>query len=136
MKIIENLARRCYRAEKIAEQAEAKVKPLEEENKKLKGQLWNKNMALSIFEQMGGTYRREGDYLIPNISVPDTKEYNIGKYGNLHKKFIKENYPGYYTTLLMSGKRFDYLGKIDLGAKKSLIGLFPYWPNNKVLQSN
>ena len=38
-------------------------------------------MKKSIFEQMGGTYRREGDYLIPNISVPDTKEYNIGKYG-------------------------------------------------------
>ena len=50
MQIIENLARRCYRAEKIAEQAEAKVKPLEEENKKLKGQLWNKNMALSKAE--------------------------------------------------------------------------------------
>ena len=42
MKIIENLARRCYRAEKIAEQAEAKVRPLEAENERLKGQLWKK----------------------------------------------------------------------------------------------
>ena len=50
-------------------------------------------MKKSIYEQMGGTYRREGDYLIPNISVPDTTEYNIGKYGNLHKQFLKENYP-------------------------------------------
>ena len=50
MKIIENLARRCYRAEKIAEQAEAKVKPLETENKRLKDQLWYKNMALSKAE--------------------------------------------------------------------------------------
>jgi len=50
IKIIENLARRCYRAEKIAEQAEAKVKPLEAENERLKGQLWNKNMALSKAE--------------------------------------------------------------------------------------
>ena len=49
-------------------------------------------MEKSIFEQMGGTYRREGDYLIPNISVPDTKEYNIGKYGNLHRQFLEKNY--------------------------------------------
>ena len=79
----------------------------------------------SLFEKNGGTYRREGDYLIPNISVPDTREYNIGKYGNLHKKFIKENYPGYYTTLLMSGKLFDYLEKIDLRAKNELNRLIP-----------
>lgn len=79
----------------------------------------------SLFEKNGGTYRREGDYLIPNISVPDTKEYNIGKYGRLHKKFIKENYPGYYTTLLMSGKLFDYLEKIDLRAKNELDRLVP-----------
>ena len=79
----------------------------------------------SLFEKNGGTYRREGDYLIPNISVPDTKEYNIGKYGRLHKKFIKENYPGYYTTLLMSGKMFDYLEKIDLRAKNELDILIP-----------
>ena len=79
----------------------------------------------SLFEKNGGTYRREGDYLIPNISVPDTREYNIGKYGNLHKKFIKENYPGYYTTLLMSGKLFDYLEKIDLRAKNVLDRLIP-----------
>ena len=79
----------------------------------------------TLFEKNGGTYRREGDYLIPNISVPDTREYNIGKYGNLHKKFIKENYPGYYTTLLMSGKLFDYLEKIDLRAKNELNRLIP-----------
>ena len=79
----------------------------------------------SLFEKNGGTYRQEGDYLIPNIFVPDTKEYNIGKYGRLHKKFIKENYPGYYTTLLMSEKLFDYLEKIDLRAKNELDRLIP-----------
>ena len=57
-------------------------------------------MEKSIFEQMGGTYRREGDYLIPNISVPDTKEYNIGKYGNLHRQFLEKNYPVYYSIML------------------------------------
>ena len=60
-------------------------------------------MEKSIFEQMGGTYRREGDYLIPNISVPDTKEYNIGKYGNLHRQFLEKNYPVYYSIMLSLG---------------------------------
>ena len=34
----------------------------------------------SLFEQLGGTYRQEGDYLIPNLSLPDEPEYQIGKY--------------------------------------------------------
>lgn len=50
MKIIENLARRCYRAEKLAEQAEAKIRPLEQKNKELENRLWYKNMALSKAE--------------------------------------------------------------------------------------
>lgn len=79
----------------------------------------------SLFEQNGGTYRKEGDYLIPNLEIPEQKEYNIGKYGRLHKKFIKENYPGYYTTLLMSGELFDYLEKVDLKAKNELNRLIP-----------
>ena len=63
MQIIENLARRCYQAEKIAEQAEAKLKPLEEENKKLKGQLWNKNMALSKAEVKVRDFDRIKSYI-------------------------------------------------------------------------
>lgn len=38
----------------------------------------------SIFEQMGGTYRQEGDYLIPNLVLPDTGNYQIGKYGRMN----------------------------------------------------
>ena len=63
MKIIENLARRCYRAEKIAEQAEAKVKPLEAENERLKGQLWKKNVALSKAEVKARDFDRIKSYV-------------------------------------------------------------------------
>ena len=37
----------------------------------------------SLFEEMGGTYRQEGDYLIPNLALPEEPEYQIGKYGHL-----------------------------------------------------
>ena len=34
----------------------------------------------TLLEKMGGTYYQEGDYLIPNLSLPDEPEYQIGKY--------------------------------------------------------
>ncbi len=34
------------------------------------------------FEEMGGTYRQVGDYFIPNLALPDTGNYQIGKYGH------------------------------------------------------
>ena len=37
----------------------------------------------TIFEEMGGTYRQVGDYFIPNITLPDDGEYQIGKYGRM-----------------------------------------------------
>ena len=39
----------------------------------------------SLFEEMGGTYRQEGDYLIPNLALPDEPEYQIGKYGRTRR---------------------------------------------------
>ena len=79
----------------------------------------------SLFEQNGGTYTKVGDYYIPDVTVPDTKEYNIGKYGRLHRKFLKENYLAYYSTLLMTGKLLEHLEKIDYKARNELDRLIP-----------
>ena len=43
----------------------------------------------SLFEEMGGTYRQEGDYLIPNLTLPDEPEYQIGKYGRMRRRYLK-----------------------------------------------
>ena len=43
----------------------------------------------SLFEEMGGTYRQEGDYLIPNLALPDEPEYQIGKYGRMRRSYLK-----------------------------------------------
>ncbi|WP_220413851.1 TnpV protein [Holdemanella biformis] len=37
----------------------------------------------SIFEEMGGTYRWQGDYRIPNIELPEQEEYQLSKYGHI-----------------------------------------------------
>ena len=68
----------------------------------------------SLFEEMGGTYRQEGDYLLPNLSLPpDTPEYQIGKYGRMRKRYLKEHRHALYTSLLLSGKLDQHLAEID-----------------------
>ena len=67
----------------------------------------------SLFEEMGGTYRQEGDYLIPNLSLPDEPEYQIGKYGRMRRSYLKEHRPILYTNLLTSGTLHRHLAEID-----------------------
>lgn len=67
----------------------------------------------SIFGQMGGTYRREGDYLIPNLELPDTEQYQIGKYGMMRKTYLKEYRPVLYNALFLSGTLYRHLAEID-----------------------
>ena len=43
----------------------------------------------TIFEQLGGTYSQQGDYMLPNLTLPDTKEYVIGKYGHMRQRYLK-----------------------------------------------
>ena len=65
----------------------------------------------SIFEQNGGTYAKIGKYYIPNVSVPDTKKYNIGKYGRMHAKFIKQNKLYIYSAKMLNGNGLTTLKK-------------------------
>ena len=67
----------------------------------------------SIFEEMGGTYRQEGDYLIPNLVLPDTSDYKIGKYGRMCRSYLKEHRPSLYSTLVLDGILFKHLAEID-----------------------
>ena len=70
-------------------------------------------MVQSIFEEMGGTYRQEGDYLIPNIVLPGTGDYQIGKYGRMRRSYLKAHRPGFYNTLVWDGTLFNHLSEID-----------------------
>ena len=72
----------------------------------------------SIFEQNGGTYTKVGKYYIPNVSIPDAKKYNIGKYGRMHGKFIKQNKPYIYSAKMLNGTWLEYLQEIDGTARK------------------
>ena len=67
----------------------------------------------SVFEKMGGTYRREGDYLIPNLELPDTDHYQIGKYGHLRQTYLREYRPGLYNALSLNGTLYRHLAEVD-----------------------
>lgn len=67
----------------------------------------------SLFEQMGGTYRLEGDYLIPNLALPDEPEYQIGKYGRMRRSYLKEYRKILYNNYVLEGTLFKHLAEID-----------------------
>ena len=70
------------------------------------------------FIENGIEYVRDGDYYIPNLTVPDNKTYNIGKYGRMHAKFIKENHRTIYSMKMINGTWLAYLEEIDTSTKE------------------
>ena len=75
-------------------------------------------MAKSLFEQLGGTYRKESDYLIPCLTVPAEEEQPIGTWGQRHLDYLKQYRKVTYTNLLTSGRLNAYLADIDRQAQE------------------
>ena len=75
-------------------------------------------MAKTIFEEMGGTYTQVGDYLLPNLELPEEKQQSIGVWGQRHRRYLKDHRRATYATLLTSGKLNSYLADIDRQAEE------------------
>lgn len=67
----------------------------------------------SLFEQNDGTYRKQGDYLIPYLTLLESDENSIGVYGQRHLNYLQEHRKLTYINLLTSGKLNAYLADID-----------------------
>ena len=67
----------------------------------------------STFERMGGTYRQEGDYLLPNLLPPVPPDYCLGKYGRMRQRYLKEHRSPIYTAMFLRGTLFEHLAEID-----------------------
>ena len=72
----------------------------------------------SLFEQNGGTYCKQSDYLIPNLTLPKNEENVIGVYGQRHLNFLQEHHRLTYINLLISGKIDEYLSEIEKQAQE------------------
>lgn len=80
-------------------------------------------MAKTIFEEMGGTYTQVGDYLLPNLELPEEDQQPIGVWGQRHLRYLKEHQRATYATLLTSGKLNGYLADIDRQAEEMFFRL-------------
>ena len=80
-------------------------------------------MAKTIFEEMGGTYTRVGDYLLPDLKLPEEERQTIGVWGQRHRRYLKEHRRATYATLLTSGKLNGYLADIDRQAEEMFLRL-------------
>lgn len=60
------------------------------------------------------TYTKIGDYLYPDLTLPETKDdHPLGKYGMLRKTYLKQHRPMVYDQLLLVGKLDSHLQEID-----------------------
>lgn len=78
-------------------------------------------MTKTIFEEMGGTYVRQGDYFITLPSEEENKP--VGLWGQRHKRYLREHKRATYTILLTSGKLNSYLADIDEQAEEMFFRL-------------
>jgi len=67
----------------------------------------------SLFEQNGGTYRMVDGYRIPNLTLSDELEYEIGRFGLMRRHYLQNHRKGLFSRLLMSGKLNEHLAEID-----------------------
>ncbi|MBE6539388.1 MAG: TnpV protein [Ruminococcaceae bacterium] len=72
----------------------------------------------SLFEQIGGTYREENGYLIPNLTLPEEEQVEIGVWGQRHLEYIKNHRKGFYTALILDCKVNRYLADINKQAEE------------------
>lgn len=69
-------------------------------------------------ENNGLWYELQGDYLLPNLTLPEEKQKPIGIWGQRHRQYLKEHRKATYTTMIVEGKLNRYLADIDKQAEK------------------
>lgn len=68
-------------------------------------------MKETLFERMGGTYRKEGDDLLPNIAPPEQPTF--GRFGQRHYAFIRKHKKTMFSSLWLTGELNAYIENID-----------------------
>ena len=78
----------------------------------------------SLFEQLGGTYTRQGDYCLPDVCLPPEEERPIGVYGQRRRAYLKEHHRVlYYYNLLTAGTLDGHLADIEEQAQELFLRL-------------
>ena len=80
-------------------------------------------MAKTIFEQTGGTYTMQGDYCLPNLTLPPEEERPIGVWGQRRLRYLKQHRKILYYNLLTSGKLRSHLADVEEEAQSLFLRL-------------
>lgn len=100
-------------------QATAKTDSKEKINGQRTMRKVEQRMKKTIFEEMGGTYVRCGDYFIPNLTLPEEEKPRfVGVWGQRHLQYLKEYRRTVYLDMLMSGRLSSYLADIEEQAQE------------------
>ena len=70
----------------------------------------------STFENLGGTYKHAGDYLLPDVEVPESP--NVGIWGQRRHKYLRDHKRVLYTGMLLDGSLDAHLEEIDQSANE------------------
>ena len=62
-------------------------------------------------------YVLAGDYYIPDLKLPN-EERTIGKYGRMHRDYLKEHHPMRFNHLVLEGQLWTYLADLDEQAQR------------------
>ncbi len=84
-------------------------------------------MGKSLFEEPGGKYERQGDYLIPCLTLPAEEEQLIGIWGQRHLDYLKQYRKVTYINFLTSGRLNTCLAEIDRQAAGRNLCCFSFW---------
>ena len=71
------------------------------------------------------TYTQAGDYLFPNLGLPEQPERDLGKYGRMRRTYLKEHRPGLFNRLTLKGTLFQHLLEIEDAANSRLEQMMP-----------
>ena len=72
-------------------------------------------MERPFFKQMDGTYHQEGDYLLPDLALPES--IPVGIWGQRRRRYLKTHRQPIYVALLLSGELDRHLSEIDVQAE-------------------
>ena len=85
-----------------------------------------KALSTQIHDTKSGlTYTLHDDYYIPNLNLSDADQTPIGHYGRMRMSYLRENRPGLYTRLLLSGKLCEHLDEIDSTSRERMSRMIP-----------
>lgn len=88
-------------------------------------------MEKTIFEEAGGTYTMQGDYFLPDLTLPPEEKRPIGVWGQRRLRYLKQHHKILYYNLLTSGKLRSHLADVEKEAQSLFLRLVKEYAENE-----